>query len=263
MQKRAILLIVFFLFVVLSLGLFFISGLQVFPIGTSLIDRITSPLQQSVYGAFGGLITKTGETGRLSTANQELAKKIIDQSELQKEAAALRDQYDAEVPEAKKLLPARVIGMKAFVPGISVPEEIILNAGKNHGVAIGQTVILNNNLIGNIMEVTDTRALVSLITNKKQSLTAKTVKTNAVGIIKGKGNGMLVLENVVLADKLEKGDIVATKGDATLEGAGYPPDLVIGRITSVEKKASDLFQTAEVESLVNFTSVSTVFIITK
>lgn len=262
MQKRATLLTVFFLFVIFSLLLLFVFRQQVFPLGTTLIERITYPLQQSVYGAFGGVIKKAGETGRLVSINQELAKKVIDQSELTKEAKALRDQYDLEVVDSQKLIPAQVIGMKSFVPGVSLPEEVILNAGKNAGVMRGQSVISNNNVIGNITAVTDNRSLVSLITNKKQSLTATTAKTGAVGIIKGKGNGVLVLENVVLADKLEKGDIVITKGDGALDGTGYLPDLVVGRITSVDKKASDLFQNAEVESLVDFTSIDTVFIIT-
>jgi cell shape-determining protein MreC len=105
--------------------------------------------------------------------------------------------------------------------------------------------------------------LVSLITNKNQSLTAEDNNTHAVGVIRGKGDGILVFENVVLSDTLQKGDMIVTKGDEKIDGTGYPPELVIGTITSIDKKVSDLFQTAEVESLIDFTEITTVFVITQ
>src|SRR5690606_28368164 len=127
-------------------------------------------------------------------------------------AEALRDQYDLEVAPSKELLPATVIGMKTFIPGVSLPEEVILDKGKHQGVVVGQTVILTNNVVGTIAHVSENRSMVSLISNMNQSITAKANKTNALGIIRGKGNGALLLENVVLSDTLEKGDIIVTKG---------------------------------------------------
>jgi len=261
MQKRGALLTTFLFFLLLSALLLFLFRQTFIPVSGALFERVTLPLQQSLYASFAGLFLRAGQSERVAEQNRELAKKIIDQSELQKEVKALRDQYDLNLVPAKQLLPAQVIGMKSFIPGVSLPEEVIINVGSSQGVKKGQTVVLTNNIVGNIARVSEKRSLVSLITNKTQSLTVKTVKTGAVGILKGKGNGMLVLENVVLSEKLEKGDIVATRGDVSLDGTGYPPDLVIGRIASIDKKASDLFQTAEVESLINFTSISTVFVI--
>jgi cell shape-determining protein MreC len=54
-----------------------------------------------------------------------------------------------------------------------------------------------------------------------------------------------------------------TNGDITLSGSGFPPDLVVGKITSVEKKPSSLFQKAEVESFINFSKITAVFVIVK
>jgi rod shape-determining protein MreC len=69
--------------------------------------------------------------------------------------------------------------------------------------------------------------------------------------------------NVVLSEKLEKDDLVRTKGDVDERGQGFPPDLIVGKIISVNKQPSALFQSAEVKSLVDFSRLSTVFVITQ
>ena len=61
-------------------------------------------------------------------------------------------------------------------------------------------------------------------------------------------------------EKLEKDDFVLTKGDVDSEGHGIPADLVIGKIVSVNKKASNLFQSASVQSLVDFSKLNMVFV---
>lgn len=71
-----------------------------------------------------------------------------------------------------------------------------------------------------------------------------------------------MLDNVVLAEGLEKDDLVSTKGDTDENGLGFPPDLVVGKIVSVNKKASNLFQSADIRSLVDFNKLETVFVIT-
>lgn len=261
MQKRAGLLTVFAFFFILSLMVVLLFRQNIIPFSAVVFETITRPLQNTFISAFGGLLHDN--PSGMSVTNRELAKKLVDQRELEKESKALRDQYDQEVTPAKSLLPARVIGFRSFIPTISLSEEIILNKGAKQGVQVGQTVVLQNNIVGSIAKVTDNRSSVSLISNTKQSLTAKANKTDALGVIRGKGNGMIVLENVVLADKLEKADLIVTNGDVDISGKGYPPDLVIGRIKSVDKKASDLFQSAEIESLIDFTRLHTVFILTE
>jgi len=69
------------------------------------------------------------------------------------------------------------------------------------------------------------------------------------------------LDNVVLSDSIAVGDYVVTKGDLTIDNSGYPPSLIVGKIISVEKKSSDLFQRGKVKSLVDFSRLSTVFVV--
>ena len=178
-----------------------------------------------------------------------------------REMQALRDQFETTSVAAGELLPARVIGFMGFLPGVSRPTEIVLDKGTVDGVRVGQAVIIKDNLAGKIEKVTGRRSQVALLTKSGWSFTGKTTKTNAQGLLVVDG-GDIFLRNVVLSDELKKKDLVLTKGDQAISGVGFPPDLVVGEIVSVDKKASALFQTARVRSLVDITGISTVFIST-
>jgi cell shape-determining protein MreC len=64
-----------------------------------------------------------------------------------------------------------------------------------------------------------------------------------------------------VSDTLQKQDTILTKGDINNSGLGFPPDLVIGRVTSISKNVSDLFQKADVKTLIDFSKLTKVFVI--
>jgi cell shape-determining protein MreC len=184
---------------------------------------------------------------------------LVDQKKLLAENSALQDQFKTAYPSSSQLVPATIIGAPGFVPGVSQPEKLIINKVSNNGVVKGQAVISVNTLIGTISQVSPTMATVSLIVNGATPFTAKTLETQAMGVVNQAGVGF-ALENVVLSQQLKKGDMVLTKGDITEGGSGLPPDLVVGEIIDIDKKASNLFQTAKLKSLVDIASLHTVFI---
>ena len=104
---------------------------------------------------------------------------------------------------------------------------------------------------------------VDLLTKKGVSFTVTTVSassTPAFGVIKGKGNGEMVLDNVLLSESLSIHDTVLTKGDIDSNGVGLTSGIVVGEITSIDKKPSSLFQTGQVKSPLDFSQLSFVFI---
>jgi cell shape-determining protein MreC len=127
-------------------------------------------------------------------------------------------------------------------------------------VQLGSIVVFKDNLIGKVVKISPRLSVVDLFNHKGITFTAETVKTSALGISQGAGGGKMVLGNVLLSDTLQTGDIVVTKGDVDAGGKGFPPQLVVGKIVSVNKKTSALFQTAEVESLVDVTKLKMVFV---
>ena len=186
-----------------------------------------------------------------------MLKKIAESEKLKRENAALSDQFQTSYPRSTKLLKADIIGAPGFVPGVSVPLNLILSKGSKDNLKIGQVVVIENNLIGEIVSVSENLAKVNTLNSPSSSFTART-ENGAAGIVKG--GTTMTLENVLLSENIKMGELVLTKGDVDLNGIGIPADLVVGKITSVEKNPSDLFQKAKIESFVDFTKLSTVFV---
>ena len=262
MQKRKNFLPHFVGFLILSFIVFAIFQIPLFKSVTSIIEGIFSPVQKVTYNIFSG-VTNIGQNKAVSdlkTQNLDLIQKLVDENKLLDDNKALRDQFATQNPSSQTLIPAVVVGAPGFIPGISVPENLIIDRGELDGVIVGDAVIYKDNLLGQVTKTTSYLSVVTLITNSSLSFTAKTLKTQTLGVLNGEGGGDMVLNNVLLSDKLNIGDIVLTKGDLNEKGQGFPPNLVVGKIISVSKNPSDLFQKAEIKSLIDITKLNTIFV---
>jgi rod shape-determining protein MreC len=259
MQKRGDFLSYFFLFLILS---FFTYLVFQTPLGSPLggaLQVVLHPIQRVLVITYAS--ATNGQPTQLQQLEDENTKLRLQLAEQNREIQALHDQFATEALSSQSLLPAKIVGFRTFIPGVSAPTELVIDKGKADGVSAGAVVVSKNILVGRITKVTDHGALVDLTSRDGFSLTAKTSKTNALGIVTGQGNGDIVLQNVVLSDNLEKGDLVLTKGSMNEEGIGSPPDLVVGKIASVDKKPSALFQTAKIAPLVDVKKLEMVFIL--
>ncbi len=259
MLKKRTMVSTFLVVFVLSILLLILSNFNVLNVPTSFLSKITTPFQKSIYSTFG-LVLRQGNSNKLQEENVMLYKKIVDQEKLKEDNLALRDQFQITNPSSIKLLPSRIISFPGFIPNVSMPETLILDKGEADGVKIGQVVVFKDNLVGKVSNVLANKSLVNLITNPSQNFTARVLSSNASGIIKGLGAGEMILDNVLLSDALKAGDIILTKGDLTINGVNFPSDLIIGKITAVNKDPSALFQTAGVESLIDFSNLTMVFV---
>lgn len=271
MQKRQNLFYIFLIFLFLSVFVFFIFKLPILKPVSSTIQNIFAPIQSLTYQTFYSIfnIGSNPKIKTLQEQNLNLSKKLVDQSKTSADNKALRDQFATAYPKDSTLLPADIMSSPAFIPGISAPEDFILDKGEKDGVRKGQAVVYKDNLVGLITKTSDYYSKVSIITNSKFTLTSQTLSSQALGVVKGQSGGEMILDNVVLSQELRKDDLIITKGDMDLpagrqdeKGQGVLPNLIIGKIVSVNKNPSDLFQTAKIKSLLDFPSLSKVFIIT-
>jgi len=198
---------------------------------------------------------------KLTEENMSLKEELSKEKNIINENIALKSQFETASENSKNLLPSKVIGFPGFIPGISLPDYLIIDKGLRSGVVKGDAVISNNFLVGKIVETYPDFSRVELITNEKSTFTSKVAgKKDLNGIIRGQGKDNLILDNVLLNQEIKKGDDVLTKGDKDEKGKGYPPDLMVGKIINVEKNQSDLFQRAEVISPVDFKNLEMVFV---
>lgn len=259
MRKRGgffSLFVIFFLLSLISFLLFRGNDRQ--PGG--IIAWLVSPVRNHVYGASVRL--SDSDSIAVTKQLQETAQRVSSEA-MKKENAALRDQFQTAMPRSRILLPSHILAAKGFIPGVSDPEEFTIDVGSSDGVKSGYAVVSKDNLVGIITRVSSKLSIVQIVGNKQTSFTGKTSETNAQGIIKGQGSGKMLFTNVVLSDKLTRGDVVITKGDITASGTGVPANLIIGKIVSVDKKPSSLFQSAQVQSIVDMRHIDTVFVVMK
>jgi rod shape-determining protein MreC len=249
MHKRAQIFPLFFLCLILSGIILLFSNTFFGQLVRGFFEQVTVPVQRTVFSL---LHNAPQEESQTFVEKQDLQSLQLKLKELEKENGALRDQFETVSPNPRSLIPVQVIGMH--------DDAIVIDKGSNDGIKTGMIVVVKDNLVGRISQSSSHLAIVNLVSDRTISFTAETVKTEALGVSRGKGGYQIFLENVVLSDKLEKNDLVKTKGDIAKDGTGYPPGLIVGKIASVDKRASALFQTAEVRSLLDLSRLSMVFV---
>lgn len=227
------------------------------------ISSLVNGYSNSARGVFEATFERdTSENfKKLSDENLKLRKELADKNKLNLENKALKDQFNSSLLDSQSLIPAKVIGSPGFIPGVSIPEYLVIDKGEKDRVLKNDTVVVGNYLIGKVVNSLSRTSKVELIIHRKSALTAKVSGTQISGVIKGRGNGEMALENVILSQTLKKGSEVLTKGSINEKGEGYPPDLVVGKIISIEKKSSDLFQKANVQSPIDFINIEYVFVL--
>lgn len=259
MQKRSNFFYIFLSFLLLIASVFILSSFGLLKVPASILSAVFSPIQGAAYSV-SNIKGESKEVALLKEENENLREEISKSRYKEEDIKALRDQFENAFPRSQILIPADVIGSPNFVPGVTTPTELIINRGEQDGVKKGNAVVFKNNLIGVVVDTLIGTSKVSLITSPNLSFTAQT-EMGTTGVVKGDGSKDIILENVVLSDKLEKGDTVLTRGNASDDGVGIYPNLTIGKIVSVDKKASDLFQRAKIQTLVDLARISKVFIV--
>ncbi|MBI2195875.1 MAG: rod shape-determining protein MreC [Candidatus Levybacteria bacterium] len=253
----------FLVLIVLS-GLFIVlSKTGILSVPADLITKIVSPLQRATFNLSSG----GNKESKLSLENKALISKLTQMQKLLAENSALRDQFETSVPKSQNLLPASIVSAPSFVPGVTPAEYLTIDKGSSDGVKIGSAVVFKDNLVGKVTQVSNSLSKVILVSNSSSTFPAKTISIKgergigALGVVSGLSGQDLILDKVLLSDTLQVGDYVVTKGDLQVDNTGYPPSLIVGKIISVEKKASELFQRAKVKSLLEFSKLTTVFVV--
>jgi rod shape-determining protein MreC len=176
--------------------------------------------------------------------------------EIQGEYQLLLDLFNRarQAPELRRLT-ASVIGRDTS-PSI---RSIIVDKGSDDGVIVGMPVESARGLVGRIFRTTAQSAQVVLITDNASSVAARLGSSRATGLLQGGGvGGSMSIDWVDLNYHIEIGEVVLTSG----LGGKFPQDMVIGRVSEVERREAELFQRAIVQPAVDFESLEIVFVIT-
>lgn len=141
---------------------------------------------------------------------------------------------------------------------ISSLRTITINRGQRDGVRRGNPVVVGRNLIGRVTVVSANAARVQLINAEGSAVSARLQTNRVEGSVIGQVSGNLRMTLLPQGASVQVGDLVLTSG----LGGTLPPDLVIGQVTSTRQFESDIEQSAEVRSLIDFDTQEIVMVIT-
>jgi len=135
---------------------------------------------------------------------------------------------------------------------------IHVNRGSDDGIRRGMPVVTQQGLVGRIAQTTASAALVQLITDPATMINTRLEPERVEGILSGSITGDVSLDFIPQEASVKPGDLVLTSG----LGGNFPPNILIGQVTSVRSQDYDLFQSASVQPVVDFEHLEIVLIIT-
>ncbi len=138
--------------------------------------------------------------------------------------------------------------------------KLLINKGLSDGVRVGDAVVDDSGVLGQIVRAGGQTSLVLLVTDKDHAIPIQ-VRRNGLRAIAG-GTGSLdhlVLENLPISSDVSVGDIVETSGLAGLFPDGYP----VGRIVDINDEQSSVFASVRVSPLAKISQSKYLLILNK
>lgn len=135
---------------------------------------------------------------------------------------------------------------------------LIIDHGSDDGLRYGMPVVTQQGLVGKIDAVTASAARVQLITDPDSTINVRMQSLNEEAQLIGSVTGDIELTMIPSDVNLMPGEILLTSG----LGGNYPSDIVVGQVMNVQHKENDIFQSAVVQSQIDFTTLRAVLVIT-
>src|SRR5690606_23992754 len=123
-------------------------------------------------------------------------------------------------------------------------QRLMLDAGSNDGVRVGQSVIDAGGLVGQIIAVTQATATVLLITDPDHAVPVLVGRNGVRLVAYGLGRSdQLELSNIPLSADVKVGDAIITSG----LGGRFPPGFPVGTVVALRPDDSRAFLVAELK----------------
>ncbi len=135
---------------------------------------------------------------------------------------------------------------------------VIIDHGSDDGVLHGMPVVTQQGLVGRVDAVTASASRIRLITDPESIVNVRLQNQNEDAQVEGSITGDITLGMVSQNISLNPGDILLTSG----LGGNYPTDILVGQVVNIEKTENELFQTASVKPVIDFSVLRAVLVIT-
>jgi rod shape-determining protein MreC len=176
-----------------------------------------------------GFIAVYRDNVRLAEENERLLGWQQVALRLSVENAELRDLSKLVSEPAISFVTARVIADS----GGAYARSVMVNAGRDNGVARGQAAMTGEGLIGRVAEVGSRAARILLITDLNSRVPVVVDGTRQRAILAGDNSARPSLRYVDAGGTVRIGDRIVTSG----QGGVFPPGLPVGVVVSLDSEA--------------------------
>jgi rod shape-determining protein MreC len=232
-------------FSLLSVALLFAdSRYHSLGVARQVVGTVLYPMQMAAI-APRDMIHRVGEYFASVSTLEEQNRGLQQQQLKNAESLQQSQQLLAENAQLRKLLgaaerlPAKYL-MSEILYDTRDPftRKIVLDRGSQQGVVVGQPVIDDVGVVGQVTQVKPFTSEVTLLTDKDQAIAVQDVRSGLRSVAYGRGqSGGLDLRFMATNADIQKGDLLVTSG---IDGV-FPAGLAVAKVLQVETKSNDAF----------------------
>jgi rod shape-determining protein MreC len=158
----------------------------------------------------------------------------------------------------------RVVPASVIAAGGEYAATVAIDVGSRDGIAVNETVLNGDGLVGVVSQVSGNTAIVQLAAATSATVGVRVAGTNEIGALSGTsqtmaGSGQLELKLFSTTAVLHRGQALVTFG--SVGGRPYVPGVPVGEVTAVNSQPGSLTQAAAVRPYVDFTGLGVVGVV--
>ncbi|MCA0937940.1 rod shape-determining protein MreC [Vibrio alginolyticus] len=231
------------------------SRLDTFANVRYLLNSAVSPIQYAANlprSLFDGAFERFNTHQTLVEGNRKLKRELLRlKSEL-----ILLDQYKEENQRLRKLLDSsfvrdekKVVTEVMAVDTSPYRHQVVIDKGHVDGVYVGQPVINEKGIVGQVTFVAAHNARVLLLTDAKNAIPVQVIRNDIRVIASGNGEmDEIQLEHIPTSTDIQVGDLLVTSGLGGIYPEGYP----VANVTKVDLDTHQEFASIKADPVVEF-----------
>ncbi len=221
------------------------------------LEKMLAWVQTSSGGMWHNYFYLRGVRAENRQLKQEIERMRLEQARISQDAdqarrlqalLAFKEQFISQT------MAAQVIGSS----GSELSRSVYIDKGERDGIKPDMAVISKDGIVGKVLRVYGSTALVLLIDDQTSGVGSILDKSRLQGILRGTSSGEVVLEKVMSDEAVPVGEQVLTSGGDGI----FPKGLPVGTVTKVSP-GSDLFLNIRVRPAADLNRLEEVLVVTK
>ena len=192
----------------------------------------------------------------LKEENAKLRAEIVQQQNDKGQAKQLQAALDLAGRASWKTVSAKVLAQGST---ISFTHTVTIDQGSRSGIKPNLSVVNGSGLVGVVKSVFPNSSIVLLASDPSFKIGVRVARNQSIGILSGEGSNSGILELLDNTAKLEKNDVLLSRGSNS--NSPFVPGIPVGIIKKTSDSTSSVSQVADVTFYANLNALGVVSVI--